>query len=145
MCQLCAIKQELARWPKPVEVMKPGLGLLVEHAHDEHELWERFKKQSPPSSPYNTILEVCRLLKTLIESIDEEREKWWTSPAKREQRQRWELEGERQKIQDLHKINNITHENIRNMETTLGKVSRRCRVCGFWMTDVDSMSSGTWA
>lgn len=100
--------------------MKPGLELLVEDAHEKHEIW----KESGVSKPSESLLEVCRLLLTMIESIEEERENWWTSPEKRAQRQRFELEDPK-KFTELHKINNALTGDVEAMRTRLGSVSFR--------------------
>ncbi|EME79214.1 uncharacterized protein MYCFIDRAFT_199047 [Pseudocercospora fijiensis CIRAD86] len=119
MCQLCGIKNGLARWPKAVEATKPSLELLVENAHEEHETWKKAKASAPSES----LLEVCRLLLTMIETIEEEREKWWTSPEKRAQRQRFELEDSK-KFTELHKINNAITGDVEAMRTRLGSYAR---------------------
>ncbi|KXT18737.1 hypothetical protein AC579_2673 [Pseudocercospora musae] len=119
MCQLCGIKNGLARWPKAVEAMKPALELLIENAHEEHEAW----KKAGASTPSESLLEVCRLLLTMIESIEEERENWWTSPEKRAQRQRFELEDPK-KFTELHKINNALTSDVEAMRTRLGSYAR---------------------
>ena len=124
MCQLCAIKDIASRdrWPKDMEPHKKDIDFLVTSAHDEY-------STSRPKSPsktadslkaYDSLLEILRLLSALLEDIESDREKWWTSPRKREQRKNLEMECDQKKLSELHKINNKVTERIEAMNARLG-------------------------
>lgn len=133
MCQLCTIK-DLAkrdRWPKPLEHHKRDIDFLVTSAHDEYstyrstQLNEQGNSKSTDSNntkptPPDSLLDILRLLATLLEEIESDRQKWWTSPEKREQRRALEEEGNQQKLSALHKINNDVNERIEAMSAKLG-------------------------
>jgi len=124
MCQLCTIK-DLAtrdRWPKPLEHHKSDIGFLVTSAHDEY---TTHKSQHPtdsskkPTAP-ESLLDILRILATLLEELESDRQKWWTSPEKREQRRRLEEQADQRKLSALHKINNETNDRIEAMSAKLG-------------------------
>ena len=124
MCQLCEIKNIAARdrWPNTLEQHKPDINFLVTSAHDEYTT-ARSKssiKPNDPAAPLPQLLEYLRLLSTLLDQIESDRELWWTSPPKREQRRQLELECEQRKLSELHKIHNRVVEGIEGMRARLG-------------------------
>jgi hypothetical protein len=72
-----------------------------------------------PTTP-DSLLDILRLLATVLEELESDRQKWWTSPEKREQRRRLEEEVDQRKLSALHKINNETNERIEAMSAKLG-------------------------
>jgi hypothetical protein len=141
MCQLCSIK-ELAkrdRWPKPLEHYQADIELLVTSSHDDY---EKFKAQGSSASDSvkaadakAALLDNLHTLVDLLEEVDADRQKWWTSPEKRETRQRLQEEGNQQKLSNLHKINNDVNERVEAMNARLGQFVR-------WSL---GMSGGIWA
>ena len=127
MCQLCTIK-DLAtrdRWPKPLEHHKSDIEFLITSAHDEYNTFKTPKATSPepnatkPKTP-DSLLDILRLLAIVLEELESDRQKWWTSPEKREQRRRLEEEADQRKLSALHKINNEMNERIEAMSAKLG-------------------------
>ena len=124
MCQLCTIKQLATRhrWPNPLEHHKSDVDFLVTSAHDEYTAYksrtstDSNKKPTVPES----LLDILRILATLLEELESDRQKWWTSPEKREQRRRLEEEADQRKLSALHKINNETNERIEAISAKLG-------------------------
>lgn len=128
MCQLCAIKDIAARdrWPKDMEYHKGDIKFLVESAHDEYST-SRPKTDKDASQTTTqavkaseALLELLRLLATLLSEVESDREKWWTSPHKREQRKNLELECNQKKLSNLHKINNTVSECIESISARPG-------------------------
>lgn len=121
MCQLCNVKAIALRdrWPKPLEHHKADIELLITSAHDEyiafHDLKLSDKNQRPPES----LLELLRLLATVLEDLEDDRQKWWSLPEKRERRKRLEEECDQTKLTELYKINNGTVERIEAMSAKL--------------------------
>ena len=127
MCQLCALK-DLAtrdRWPKPLEPHKSDIVFLATSAHDQYTTASRNIKIDTNSGNETIrasegLLELLRLLHTLLNDVEADREKWWTSPAKREMRKKLELECDQMKLSELHKINNRMVECLEAMNAKLG-------------------------
>jgi len=67
-----------------------------------------------------SVLDILRILATVLEVLESDRQKWWTSPEKREQRHRLEEEADQRKLSALHKINNETNDRIEAMSSKLG-------------------------
>lgn len=94
MCQLCTITDIAScdRWPKPLEQHKSDVDFLVSAAHDEctSSLTNEQKRciPRPPTSP--ALLDQLRLLARLLEQVEQDRQMWWRTPEKREQRRRLE-------------------------------------------------------
>lgn len=65
------------------------------------------------------LLDSLRLILAVVEELEDDRQKWWTSLMKREQRL-LEEEGDQKKLSQLHKINNETTERIEVMNAKLG-------------------------
>lgn len=127
MCQLCTLKTIASSscWPKALERSKPDLDFLVTSAHDEYTAFQVAQTLVDKSAPApETLLDLLRPLASLLEDLEEERQKWWTSPEKRELRQRLEKECEQKKLSELHKINNTTIERIEAMDAKLGQFVR---------------------
>lgn len=125
MCQLCQIKDIAARdrWPKAIDHHKSDINFLVTSAHDEYTTTTSSKSQTKPSDRVQAsapVLDFLRLLSALLEQVDADREAWWTSPAKREQRRKLEMECEQKKLSELHKINNKVVEGVEAMNARLG-------------------------
>ena len=122
MCQLCIIRDIGAqdRWPKPLEHHKADIDLLITSSHDT---WTAFatEKRSPKDvTAPDVLLELLRLLATVLEELENDRVQWWSSPEKREQRRRLEEECKQPQLTQLHKINNSTADRIENMSAKLG-------------------------
>ncbi|KAI7211849.1 hypothetical protein KC333_g7433 [Hortaea werneckii] len=106
MCQICSIKQIASqdRWPKPLESAVQDITFLVQTIHTDYEA------NKPQCTTKATIpedlLENLRLLSLALEQLDHDREGWWYSPEKKEQRRRLEGEGQERKMTELQKINN---------------------------------------
>ena len=124
MCQLCEIKNiaKRDRWPKNVENHKKDIDFLVTSAHDEYTVSRSKAKAKTNESvkASDPLLDFLRLLVALIEEVEADREKWWTSPQKREQRKNLELECDQKKLSELHKINNKVVEGVEAMNARLG-------------------------
>ena len=130
MCQLCTTK-DLAkrdRWPKPLEHYQADIELLVTSAHDEY---EKSKAQGSSNTDSTkaaqakvALLDNLRTLADLLEEVDSDRQKWWTTPEKREMHQRLQEEGDQQKLSNLHKINNDVNERVEAMNAKLGQFVR---------------------
>lgn len=124
MCQLCEIKNIATRdrWPKDLEHHKIDINFLVTSSHDEDAAF-RDRAQAKTNDTVKaseTLLDFLRLLVALVEQVEEDREKWWASPQKREQRKNLELECDQKKLSELHKINNRVVEAIEAMNARLG-------------------------
>jgi hypothetical protein len=124
MCQICAIKQLIARerWPKPLEDTNQDITFLADTIHNS---WANHSKRKPehPDEPVpHEILELLRLLGEFLEALQEQRSAWWMSPEKRALRKHLEDGGEQRKLSDLHKINNATMSNIESLNARLGVV-----------------------
>lgn len=124
MCQLCEIENIVARdrWPKNIEHHKQDVNFLVTSAHDEYTA-SRSKAQPRTNQPIaasEALIDLLRLLTTLIEEVESDHEKWWTSAAKRQQRKELELESNQKKLTELHKINNKLNESVEAMNARLG-------------------------
>lgn len=126
MCQLCAIKTVTARdrWPKPLDHHKADVDFLVTTAHEEHDKTQapatKENKSSKIIPASDELLDVLRMLNTLLATIEEDREAWWTSPAKRQMRKELELTCNQTKLSELHKVNNRVVEGLEGMEAKLG-------------------------
>lgn len=123
MCQLCAIKNIAARdrWPKPLEHHQADLDFLITSAHDDYIAYQTQKQSNKDAPTPESLLDVLRLLATVLEDLEEDRQKWWSSPEKREQRRRLDEECNQKKLSELHKINNSTMERIEAMSAKLGQ------------------------
>lgn len=125
MYQLCTTK-DLAkrdRWPKPLEHHKADINLLVTTAHGEYTKQESQKQSgSTASKPAQSeaLLEILRLLAGSLEDVGNDRQKWWSSPEKRDQRRRLEEEHKQQKLGAVHKIINDVNERVEAMNAKLG-------------------------
>jgi hypothetical protein len=106
MCQLCTVIDLAKRdhWPKPLEHHKSDIDFLITSAHDEYSTYRSTqlnKKGNTKSTnsndtmpvPPDSLLDILCLLATLLEEIESDRQKWWTSPEKTGQRRALEEEG----------------------------------------------------
>ncbi|KAI6843501.1 hypothetical protein KC332_g3909 [Hortaea werneckii] len=120
MCQICSIKQIATqdRWPKPLESAVQDINFLVQTIHTDYEA------NKPHCTTKETIpedfLENLRLLSLALEQLDRDREGWWYSPEKKEQRRRLEGEGQDRKLTELQKINNAAATMVEGMQAKLG-------------------------
>jgi hypothetical protein len=122
MCQICAISlvAKKDRWPKPVEASKPDLDFLVTTTHDTYTHYQHLRQNSPNTPIPESLLDQLRLLSKLLNSLEDDRETWWTSPEKRDMRKKFELEGNQKDLSQLHKINNATMVRFEEMQAKLG-------------------------
>ena len=127
MCRLCTIK-DLAkrdRWPIPLGHYQADIELLVTSAHDGYEKSKAQGSSNTDSTKAaqakGALLDNLRTLADLLEEVDSDRQKWWTTPEKREMRQRLQEEGDQQKLSNLHKINNDVNEHVEAMNAKLGQ------------------------
>ena len=81
-------------------------------------LWTAIGKDAP--EPPISFLMTIRDIFTMVGTLEEEREKWWTSPLKRSQRREWEERSENAKLVGLHKVNNSTNSMIESVKARLG-------------------------
>jgi hypothetical protein len=120
MCQLCQIKTIASRdrWPKPLEHNKADLEFLVTAAHDE---WSKWKADEKVGAAPESLLDLVRLVNSMLAEIEEQRLKWWTSPEKREQRRKLEMDDcNQKKLSQLHAVNNKMVEMIEGMNAKVG-------------------------
>ena len=124
MCQLCGIKEIAARdrWPKPLEHHKGDIDFLVTCANDEYLAFQTKKQIAKDASLPDALLEILRLLAALLDKVESDREKWWSSSEKREQRKRLGEDCDQKKLSELHKINNGVIERVEAMNAKLGLV-----------------------
>lgn len=122
MCQLCGIKDIAVRdrWPKPLEHHKGDIDFLVTAAHEEYTTHQSMKENNKDKSALEEFPELLRLLATLLDQVEADRQSWWTSPEKREQRRRLDADCDQKKLTELHKINNGVAERIEAMSARLG-------------------------
>ncbi|KAI7626667.1 hypothetical protein KC346_g1140, partial [Hortaea werneckii] len=120
MCQICSIKQIATqdRWPKPLESAVQDINFLVQTIHTDYEANKSHctTKETIPED----LLENLRLLSLALEQLDRDREEWWYSPEKKEQRRRLEREGQDRKLTELQKINNAAATMVEGMQAKLG-------------------------
>ena len=123
MCQSCTIKPFASRdrWPKPLEHHKADIELLITSAHDEYIAFQDLKILNKEARAPEPLLELLRLLATVLDGLEDDRQAWWTSPEKRELRRRLEEGCDQKKLTELHKINNGTIERIEAMSAKLGQ------------------------
>lgn len=109
MCQICQVKDIVAkdRWPKPLETQKKDINFLVESIHDEYQAYQKLKQKDSGLSPPESLLELLCLLSRQFDVLESDREAWWTSPEKRQMRQKLEYECDQKKLSDLHKISGL--------------------------------------
>ncbi|SMR52976.1 unnamed protein product [Zymoseptoria tritici ST99CH_1E4] len=122
MCHICAISEiaKKDRWPKPLEASKTDLHLLIPMIHDQYEHFHAVKQQIPTTPIPETLITLLRTLRELLNSLEDDREKWWTSPAKRELRKKLDLEGDQKKMSELQKINNAVRDRLGETQAKLG-------------------------
>ena len=108
------------RWPKPLEHYKIDVDLLIDSAHDEYTTYRTNNAPDANKAVPESLLEVLRLLAILLDELEEDRQKWWASPEKRELRRRLDEECDQKKLSQLHKINNDLAERIETMNAKLG-------------------------
>ncbi|KAI6790240.1 hypothetical protein KC361_g8031 [Hortaea werneckii] len=120
MCQICSIKQIASqdRWPKPLESAVQDINFLIQTIHTDYEANKSQcgTKETIPEE----LLENLRLLSLALEQLDHDREAWWYSPEKKEQRRRLEGEGQDRKLTELQKINNAAATMVEGMHAKLG-------------------------
>ncbi|KAI7262516.1 hypothetical protein KC345_g9406 [Hortaea werneckii] len=120
MCQICSINRIATqdRWPKPLESAVQDINFLIQTIHTDYEA------NNPPCTTKESIpddlLENLRLLSLALEQLDHDREEWWYSPEKKEQRRRLEGEGQDRKLTELQKINNAAATMVEGMQAKLG-------------------------
>ncbi|KAI6879908.1 hypothetical protein KC360_g7640 [Hortaea werneckii] len=120
MCQICSIKQIASqdRWPKPLESAVQDINFLIQTIHTDY---EANKSQcGTKETIQEELLENLRLLSLALEQLDHDREAWWYSPEKKEQRRRLEGEGQDRKLTELQKINNAAATMVEGMHAKLG-------------------------
>ncbi|KAK3719267.1 hypothetical protein LTR37_004486 [Vermiconidia calcicola] len=122
MCQICGIKDIAARdrWPKPLEQQQNDLNFLITSAHDEATKYQSQKQPAKSQPAPEPLLELLRLLATQLDQLESDRQAWWSSPEKREQRRRFEQDCDQMKLTALNKTNNSSSDRIEAMNARLG-------------------------
>lgn len=104
-----------------MEPHKKDIDFLVTSAHDEYSASRsKAPNTTKPVKASDSLLEMLRLLFPLLEDMESDREKWWTSPQKRERRKKLEPECDQKELSELHNINNEVTESIEVMNGRLG-------------------------
>lgn len=126
MCQICTLQtiSTRDRWPKPVEPSVAALNTLITASHNAYTTYG-IQKSTNKSLPIPvSLLTILRALAAKIQTLEDERQAWWSSPEKRAQRERMKEEGEQKKLAELHKINNTAAENVEAMKARFGMFLR---------------------